>query len=78
MLPAEHQPRSSLAFAVPSEEHMKSNLLLALLVTAGLALTSSNLVLADDTSTSGTDSTATTESPSTDTGQSSDSGSDQK
>ena len=30
---------------------MKSNLLLALLVTAGLALTSSNLVLADDTST---------------------------
>ena len=57
---------------------MKGNLLLVLLVTAGLALTSSNLVLADDTSTSGTDSTATTESPSTDTGQSSDSGSDQK
>ena len=57
---------------------MKSNLLLALLMTAGLALTSSNLVLADDTSTSGTDSSAATESTSTDTGQSSDSSSDQK
>ena len=58
---------------------MKSNLLLALIVAAGLAFTSSNLVLADDTSTSGTDSTATTtESPSTDTGESSDSSGDQK
>jgi len=53
-------------------------LLLALIVAAGLAFTSSNLVLADDTSTSGTDSTATTESPSTDAGQSSDSSGDQK
>ena len=58
---------------------MKSNFLLALIVAAGLAFTSSNLVLADDTSTSGTDFTATTtESPSTDTGQSSDSSGDQK
>jgi hypothetical protein len=57
---------------------MKSSLLLALIVAAGLAFTSSNLVLADDTSTSGTDSTATTESPSTDAGQSSDSSGDQK
>jgi len=57
---------------------MKGNLLLVLLVTAGLALATANLVFADDTSTSGTDSTATTESPSTDAGQSSDSGSDQK
>ena len=61
---------------ITSEEQMKSNLLLALL--AGLALTGSNLVLADDTSTSGTDSTAATEGTSTDTGQSSDSSSDQK
>jgi hypothetical protein len=50
---------------------MKSNLLLALLVTAGLALTSSNLVLADDTSTSGTETTATTDSTGTDSGQTS-------
>jgi hypothetical protein len=57
---------------------MKRNLLLALLVTAGLALTSANLVLADDTSTSGTDSSAATESTSTDAGQSSDSSGDQK
>jgi hypothetical protein len=61
---------------ITSEEQMKSNLLLALL--AGLALTGSNLVLADDTSTSGTDSSAATEGTSTDTGQSSDSSSDQK
>ena len=63
---------------ITSEEQMKSNLLLALLMTAGLALTGSNLVLADDTSTSGTDSSAATEGTSTDTGQSSDSSSDQK
>jgi hypothetical protein len=70
---------------------MKSSLLLTMLVAAGLVVTSSNLALADDTSTSGTDSTAATSTPTTDStgaatdstsadpGQSSDTGSgDQK
>ena len=40
---------------------MKNKLFLALVATAGLALASSNLAFADDTSTTGTDSTAPTD-----------------
>ncbi len=44
---------------------MKSSLLLTMLATAGFAV-SSNLALADDTSTPGTDSTTATSTPTTD------------